>query len=310
MPQLTLLVGPAGSGKSTLAKQLIANTPDIEGEAVYINQDSQGKEHLALYDDALLAGKSIVVDRMNFNKSQRNRYLDLAKARGYRTKIVVLHVPYYVCFERCMSRKDHQTIKDEVNARAALATFFSKYERVSDDEADVVERLGWEGYKPPAVICDLDGTLCDIRHRLHYVRRPEGEKKDWKGFFDEMNGDAVNQWCADILTAVSDEVAIVFCSGRPDNHRSATVGWLKRNRMYELNEGNYGVPDSPYGDKFHLYMRPRGDQRDDSIIKEIILDFEILTRFTPHFMIDDRKRVVDMWRSRGYTCLACAEGNF
>lgn len=44
--------------------------------------------------------------------------------------------------------------------------------------------------------------------------------------------------------------------------------------------------------------------------REIILDFEILTRFTPYLMIDDRKRVVDMWRKRGFVCLQCAEGHF
>ena len=57
-------------------------------------------------------------------------------------------------------------------------------------------------------------------------------------------------------------------------------------------------------------MRQRDDFRPDNIVKEMILDFEILTRYTPYFMIDDRKQVVDMWRKRGYTCLACAEGDF
>lgn len=57
-------------------------------------------------------------------------------------------------------------------------------------------------------------------------------------------------------------------------------------------------------------MRPRNDYRRDDIVKEIILDFEILTRYTPIFMIDDRTQVVEMWRRRGFVCLQCAKGNF
>jgi len=30
------------------------------------------------------------------------------------------------------------------------------------------------------VIFDLDGTLCDITHRLHFI---EGDNKDWDGFY-------------------------------------------------------------------------------------------------------------------------------
>ncbi len=298
MPKLIVMVGPPGSGKSTYA-----NTSPHTASYSYINQDSQGRDHLILFDVAIMAGKDIVVDRMGFSKSQRSRYLGKAKENGYDTEIVVLHVPYRVCLERCLARKNHETIKDESNARQALALFFGKYERVSDDEADKVTRVWPEGEKPSAIICDLDGTLCNVDHRLHFVRRPQGERKDWKGFFDNILGDSVNKWCADILTTMSKKHLIVYCSGRPDDRRRDTVQWLKENDLFNFENGgpNYD---------FYLYMRPRNDSRDDSIVKEIILDFEILTRFTPYFMIDDRKRVFEMWRSRGFTCLACANGDF
>lgn len=302
MPTLTLLVGPPGSGKSTFAKKYCAETG-----VTYINQDAQGKEHLTLFEAALMSGKDIVVDRMGFSKSQRSRYLNPAKEKGYTTRIKVLHQSYKVCFERCMDRQNHETIKDENNARAALNLFFTKYERVTDDEADEVTRVWPEGHKPSAVICDLDGTLCNIDHRLHFVRKPQGDKKDWKNFFYNMYDDVPNQWCADILKGLSEEHKIVFCSGRPDNYKRDTVDWLKKYEFDKLNTEMRGF-NTIYD--FQLYMRPRGDQRDDSLVKEIILDFEILSRFTPYFMIDDRKRVFEMWRKRGFTCLACADGEF
>lgn len=293
MNKLTLLVGPPGSGKSTLAKVYVA-----KGYR-YISQDSHGKAHLDYFHLAVAAGEDIIVDRMNFNKIQRSRYLDPAKAAGYETEIVVLHEPYQVCFDRCIARKDHETIKDETNARSALNTFFTKYERVADGEANKVVRVWPEGDKPPAIICDLDGTLCDVSHRRHFVRRSEGEKKDWNSFFKGMSDDLPHDWCADLIISMSKTTHIVYCSGRPDNWRICTEVWLDKHNLLDLATG----PTA-------LFMRPRNDSRQDSIVKEIILDFEILTRFTPFFMIDDRQQVVDMWRSRGYTCLQCDEGDF
>jgi predicted kinase len=287
MHKIIMLVGPAGAGKSTLAKEY------EKSGYVRINQDSQGREHLALFDRMVEAGHFVVVDRMNFTRQQRERFLGKAKKHGYTSKIIVLHESYEVCLERCLKREGHETIKEEKGARAALNMFFSKYERVEDDEADMVERRWPEGDKPDAIICDLDGTLCDITHRLHFVHPPEGQKKDWKAFFEGMKDDKANKWCEEILHLFRDR-KIVLCSGRPDNYRRSTDEWLRDN----LVEYDY------------LFMRNRGDHRQDYIAKEIILDFEILTRFTPYFMIDDREQVVKMWRRRGFTCLQCNEGAF
>lgn len=289
MKQLILLVGPPGSGKSSKAYKI----RDDENFA-YINQDSQGKEHLQLFNKALLERQSIVVDRMNFNKEQRNRYLEPAKKQGYNTKIIVLHESYETCLNRCLKRIGHETIKDEVDAKSALNMFFAKYERVEDNETDVIERIWPDGPKPFAIICDLDGTLCNIDHRLHHVRRTDDKSKDWKSFFEGIPNDSVNDWCKTILNGIESNQYIVLCSGRPDSYRKITEEWLKNN-------------DISYN---KLFMRNRADHRQDNITKELILDFEILTRYTPYFAIDDRSQVVEMWRKRGIICLQCNEGDF
>lgn len=290
MKQLILLVGPPGSGKTTLAHQI--QGIDNENQYFRISQDEQGKRHLYNFQEAIKDESNIIIDRMGFNVQQRDRYLKPAKEAGYKTKIIVLHESYNTCLERCLERKNHPTIKEEKDARSALNTFFSKYERVQDSEADIVERV-WPKVKTDmAVICDLDGTLCNVDHRLHHFK--DG-KKNWKGFFEGIKDDEVNPWCRDILNGLhKQDYIIVYASGRPDDYRKVTEEWLKLNNL----EGSF------------LFMRNRHDSRKDSITKEIILDFEILTRFKPLFIIDDRQQVVDMWRKRGYTCLQCAPGDF
>lgn len=291
-----LLVGPPGCGKSTFAKEM----NDLDGY-VRVSQDAQGPEHFDVMEEALNAGQRVVVDRMNFSKEQRQRYLKLAKEAGYKTEIVVLHQSYQTCYDRMLTRQDHETIKDEKSRRGALRTFFTKYERPADDESDRVTRI-WPGFpdepKPSAIICDLDGTLCNIAHRRHFVEKKENHKSvDWKSFFESMVMDEVNPWCESLVRALSKDHQIVYCSGRPSDYRPHTVDWLRQKKLGHL-----------CGD--HLYMRFAGDFRRDDIVKEIILDFEILTRFTPYFMIDDRQQVVDLWRKRGFVCLQCDEGNF
>jgi len=289
MPELILMVGPAGSGKSTLSRT-------FGSKYVRINQDELGKEgHKEQFNLSLHAGHNIIIDRMSFSKEQRARYLEPAKKAGYKCYIKVLHENFDTCLERMKKREFHPTIKDEKTAKKVLNFFFSKYERPTPDEADEIEFRYPEGEKPLAVICDLDGTLCDIDHRLHFIHPPEGVKKDWKSFSESLRTDGINQWCREILWNFEDKGKnIVLCSGRSDNYKDLTIDWLNNNHIYYTN----------------LFMRHRDDYRKDDIVKEVILDFEILTRYRPYFFIDDRKSVVDMWRKRGYTCLQCADGNF
>lgn len=287
---IVLLVGPPGSGKSS-------HTEMYTNQYVIINQDKLGKEgHLNRFFSALENKENIVIDRMNFSKEQRDRYLVPAKAAGYSTEIIVLHQSYETCLKRCNDRNDHPTIRDEEHAKSALKSFFKAYERPRQDEANCVTYVYPEQkLKLNTIIVDLDSTLCNNDHREHFVRGTE--KKNWPAFFDAMSLDTKNEWCAKIINSMRPNSIITLCSGRPDSYKELTKNWLLDNKVIYDN----------------LYMRPNYDMRSDTVIKEIILDYEILTRYNAVlFAIDDRKCVIDMYRSRGLTVLDCAgeKGNF
>jgi hypothetical protein len=60
-----------------------------------------------------------------------------------------------------------------------------------------------------------------------------------------------------------------------------------------------------------LYMRPAKDNRRDDRIKAEIYKRDIKPRHGEvAYVVDDRNKVVRMWRSLGLTVLQCAEGDF
>jgi len=161
--------------------------------------------------------------------------------------------------------------------------------------------------KKDIIICDLDGTLCDIDHRLHFVQVAQGlpfvtsdgnityPRKDWDAFFAGVPDDKVNEPVLNLLFMVYECSTVVFCSGRPERCRADTVAWLEKHAF-------------PFS-HCELYMRKDGDFRPDDIVKQEILDTHI-DKDRVLFVLDDRDQVVHMWRRNGLTCFQVAEGDF
>lgn len=143
---------------------------------------------------------------------------------------------------------------------------------------------------PEIAIFDIDGTLADVSERIHHLRR---RPKDWDAFFAGMAQDkaihAMVRLC-DVLHGAG--VRIVLCSGRSEEHRPETVRWLER----------HGVSWD------ELRLRRTGDRRSDVIVKREMLAG--LDRSRILFVVEDRSRVVQMWRAEGLVCLQCAPGEF
>jgi hypothetical protein len=144
------------------------------------------------------------------------------------------------------------------------------------------------------IICDLDGTASDPSHRLHHIRGRG--RKNWPAFFEACHADPPHDDIAEIVRALATPGrSVVYVTGRPERNRRATVEWLAR----------HGYPEGP------LHMRADADHRADDVVKEEILDREL--KLTPQdvlCVLDDRDRVVAMWRRRGFRVLQVAEGDF
>ena len=145
-------------------------------------------------------------------------------------------------------------------------------------------------------IFDLDGTLANIDHRLHFL-----EKNDWRGFFKACIYDepveSVIQILRDLVMA-GHEVQI--WSGRSAEVVQETYDWLDRH--IGSFPGKTFLPN-----ELLKHMRKEGDYTKDFIIKEEWLNaFHQERGHMPTMIFDDRPSVVDMWRKNGVTCAQVA----
>jgi len=169
------------------------------------------------------------------------------------------------------------------------------------------------------VIFDLDGTLAIIEKRRIKSGSPTGDKPvqtkmNWDIFFDPKNIplDEPNEPVIKLAQMLkSDGYNIVIFSGRNDRSWDATKEWLKKyNVPYDMlvmrpdkfKSKSFPVAD---GNPATLDMR----YMPDDILKKHMLDafVDINDVF---LVVDDRDKVVKMWRSLGLNTWQVAPGNF
>lgn len=136
-------------------------------------------------------------------------------------------------------------------------------------------------------LCDIDGTVANLDHRLDFIKtRP----RNYDAFFAAVKHDQPIIPTIRIVEAlIAQGYECVFVSGRPEKTRKDTVAWLERN-----------IDDVCINEK-QLYMRAYNDFRADDVVKQELFEKILLDRGgkKPYFVIDDRKRVIEMWRKQG-----------
>jgi predicted kinase/endonuclease/exonuclease/phosphatase family metal-dependent hydrolase len=130
-PIVIVLIGAPGSGKSTLAALL---SPAFDR----INQDALGCRSKCedCAKAALQNGRSIVIDRCNFDAQQRSTWLSIARNFAARAVAVQLDVPLSVCTQRVAARRGHEggVEGDSLAITDVVAKLHGDQRPVADDE--------------------------------------------------------------------------------------------------------------------------------------------------------------------------------
>jgi predicted kinase len=282
MKTIFMTVGLPASGKTTWAKSKLTERP---GAYKRVNKD--------LLREMLDCGKW---------SSENEKFL-----LGVRDYVVTsaLNAGKHVIVDDTNLAPKHQATLREIAKKHGAAFELVDFTNVSVDEC--VERDGkranYVGEKvirdmhaqflakpsvkpvidpalPWCVIVDIDGTTAIMNGRGPF---------DWHS----VHTDLPNEPVCHLVRSIQDKV--IYLSGRDEVCRTSTEKWLF----------DHGLID-----RADLYMRPAGDQRDDRIVKEEIYRHEIKGKYNVRYVIDDRDKVVRLWRSLGLTCLQVAEGNF
>jgi len=140
-------------------------------------------------------------------------------------------------------------------------------------------------------IFDIDGTIANIDHRLHYV---EWDKKDRHSFFCCLHEDKPYKAVVNVMNHLANDLnaTIVLVSWRPDKYDLETERRLQRNNI-------------PYD---YILMRKSRDKRPDTEVKEEIYH-RCLEKEKEKIVcvFDDRQRLIDMRRSKWLYVFNCSQ---
>lgn len=278
MITVTLTKGLPASGKSTWARSQVQQNPN---GVKRINKDELRdmldcgnftgasekfvlKVRNALILQCIEEGKHVIIDDTNLNPKHEISIRELVKGLAE----VKIEDFTHISLEDC--------IKNDTNrcwsvGESVIRKMYNQYLKPKPEIQPYIE------FGRNIIICDLDGTLCDMNGRNPYDA-------------STCDKDLLNTVVAQIIH----DRSVVFVSGREEKYREATLQFMSTHNIKFID----------------LFMRETGDNRKDSIIKREIFEREIKGKYNVQFVLDDRNQVVELWRSLGLTCLQVADGDF
>ncbi len=301
MPTLVITRGLPASGKTTWARAWVAESPETRARVnrddlrwnlfgrgaplPYALEQAVTAAQMEAVRGLLEAGRDVVVDDMHLRERYTRRWRELADDCGalFEMRDSFLKVHVEECIRRDKGRqldggyvgeiviRDlHERFKNSLRADSSAAVVTHGYRYVPDTS------------KPTAWIVDIDGTLA-----LHTGRSPYD--------YTRVSEDIPNTPVVRLVHHLSTLHDIVIVSGREDSCFVETAWWIREH-----------VGWIPAG----LFMRETGDKRDDATAKLEIFRAAIAPFWNVLGVLDDRNRVVRMWRGIGLLCCQVAPGAF
>lgn len=267
-------------------------------QSIHINKDCLRSDHpdlsekeisLLQNERILLAAKdahSIVIDNTHCNPKSLNKTIDILRKAGYEDIEVIdmfqrliesrgsLKEAFLDCIERNYSREK----------RVPISVLYSMAYQSGHDVAE----LKWHS----VMIVDLDWTLFNSDERHEVCRKEDGKLDYSKYFSDEMlELDKPVSALVNLINyaTTTNPYKVVIVSGRNNICEDKTLDML------------------PIGYDA-VFMRNHFDYRDDSIVKQDILNLiKPFIDINNTIVFDDRKRVIDMWRENWLYVFNCCQ---
>jgi len=240
-------------------------------------------------DYLIHSGINIIIDSMNLNKQKLQERIDkyVNKYKEQDIEIIPEIKNFPVELEEAIKR---DKFRDFSVGEKIIRQTWNKYKN------ELIEMLEEEKYKiveyneilQDCIIVDCDGTLSIRGSRSPYD-------------FSKVREDKVNEPIKNLVNFLSSDIfnedkslRVFIFSGRDDVSIGDTKIWLKENQIY------YDF----------IYMRETGDKRSDEIVKQELYEQYVKGKYNVLYIIDDRKKVIDMWRKLGLTTLDVAGNTF
>jgi predicted kinase len=316
MGKMFILRGLPGCGKSTKARQLqkeyggrIAER-DIFRKLIYgtyygadVDEKVITETQRAFVEEGLRFGENVIISDMNLKHAYVKAWVEIAWKHHAQIEIVdMTNVSLSDCRHNNANDdrvKDGKVVPDEL-----IVDLHQRFIKgrgyplpVMMTGAKVKDERRFETYVPDtskrdAIIVDIDGTLARMVAR---------------GPFDEhlVHTDELIESVARMVEhAAFSDVKIIFMSGRTDGCEAQTLDWL-REKMPWLDWAGADV-------EYQLIMRRSVEDRGrpDDIVKYELFQRHVAERYNVLYVIDDRNKVVNMWRAMGLTCAQVAQGDF
>ena len=294
-----ILRGYSGAGKSTYVKftlphairasrdtiraTLSGRSDKFVGTHQFENMVTSVQENIVR--SAIKQDKDVVIDDTNLTKKFAMRWVNLASRLGVPFRVVNIETPVDVCLERNSQRPDSVPSKViETQAKKFPIGSWPVLEPTEGVRPETFKPYNGTPGKPNAIVVDIDNTVAML---------PEGYSPyDPEHYPLDIPNRKVFDIVADL--ALAKDAEIIFLSGRGEQHREATGGWLAK----------HFIKYNP------LFMRPEGDSRPDYIVKDELFETYVAPNYNVLYCIDDRRCVVDMYRSKGLLVLDVAGGDF
>jgi len=287
MQEIIITVGLPASGKTMWTNEWIDTHPEyvnvnrddirlaLQGRKRY-NKFSKWRENavsaiaLETVHIALRYGKSVILSDTNLNPGRNANWKKFAKSEGVGYREELFTD---VHLGVCL---DRDARREFPVGQRVITGMFERGRGVWFPEIPVYDNM-----LPDCYLCDIDGTIAQMNGRGPY---------EWM----KVDTDLPKKNIISVVNALALHSQIIMLSGRDGSCKDLSVAWMQDN-----------------GVNYHdFFIRPAGDSRKDTLIKEEIYNQHIKGKYNVLGVFDDRDQVVHMWRHLGLDVFQVNYGAF